>query len=192
MALTIQRVDALPGTLAAETIYLVKTGSELTLTVTGADADVVATTVSKVDVNTAISTAIGDLGVSNSVEFAADINARDAMTLTKSTFVYVADATIDETVTAGAAMYLYDLANTTWHKVTEYESLDLVLSWDNIIGMPRSSVAEIDDAVAVSHIHENMPVLNQLSDVGGKLQYNGVDVGSVITGGGVISDGNEW
>ena len=186
MALTIQRVNALPETLAAETIYLVKTGSELTLTVTGEDAAVVATTVSMADVNTAISTAIGDLEMSNSVEFAADIDARDAMTLTKSTFVYVAEATMDETVSTGAAMYLYDLANTTWHKVTEYESLDLELSWDNIDGKPNAPVAEIDDAVAASHIHENMDVLLQLSDVDGKLQYNGVDVGGVIT------DGNEW
>ena len=186
MALTISRVNALPETLAAETIYLVKTGTELTLTVTGNTGAVVATTVSKADVNTAISTAIGALDMSNSVEFAADIAARDAMTLTKSTFVYVADATVDESVNAGAAMYLYDFTNTTWHKVTEYESLDLALSWDNINGKPESSVAEIDGAVAVSHIHENMDVLLQLSDVDGKLQYNGVDVGGVIT------DGNEW
>ena len=47
MALTISRVNALPGTLAAETIYLVKTGTELTLTVTGNTGAVVATTVSK-------------------------------------------------------------------------------------------------------------------------------------------------
>lgn len=186
MALTISRVNALPGTLAAETIYLVKTGTELTLTVTGNDGAVVATTVSKADVNTAISTAIGALGMSNSVEFAADIDARDAMTLTKSTFVYVADATIDETVSAGAAMYLYDLANTTWHKVTEYESLDLELSWDNIDGKPSAPAEDIDNAVTFSHIHENMDVLDQLSEVDGKLQYNGVDVGGVIT------DGNEW
>ena len=186
MALTIQRVNALPETLAAETIYLVKTGNELTLTVTGNDGAVVATTVSKADVNTAISTAIGDLEMSNSVEFAASIAARDAMDLTKSAFVYVADATGDATVTAGAAMYLYDLANTTWHKVTEYESLDLTLSWDNIDGKPNRSVAEIEDAVDASHIHENMDVLLQLSESGGKLQYNGEDVG------GVISNGNEW
>ena len=186
MALTIQRVNALPGTLVAETIYLVKTGSELTLTVTGNTGAVVATTVSKADVNTAISTAIGALDVSNSVEFAANIAARDAMTLTKSAFVYVADATADATVSAGAAMYLYDLANTTWHKVTEYESLDLELSWDNIDGKPSAPAEAIDSAVTYSHIHENMDVLDQLSDVGGKLQYNGEDVG------GVISNGNEW
>ena len=186
MALIIKRVNALPEFLAPETIYLVKTGNELTLTVTGNTGNVVATTVSKADVDTAISTAIGALEMSNSVEFAADIAARDAMTLTKSTFVYVADATADATVTAGAAMYLYDLANTTWHKVTEYESLDLELSWDNIDGKPNAPAGAIDDAVTFSHIHENMDVLDQLRDVGGKLQYNGVDVG------GVISNGNEW
>ncbi len=191
MALTISRVNALPETLAAETIYLVKTGTELTLTVTGATGAVVATTVSMADVNTAISTSIGALDTSNLVEFAADIAARDAMTLTKSTFVYVADATGDETVNAGAAMYLYDFTNESWHKVTEYESQDLALSWDNIDGKPESSAESIDDAVGMSHIHENMDVLDQLSEVDGKLQYNGVDVGGVITDG-VITDGNEW
>ena len=191
MALTIQRVNALPETLAAETIYLVKTGSELTLTVTGSTGAVVATTVSKADVNTAISTANGGLGMSNSVEFAATIAARDAMTLTKSAFVYVADATADATVAAGAAMYLYNLANTTWHKVTEYESLDLELSWDNITGTPESSAAAIDSAVAKRHDHDNMSVLELLTAPDGNLQYNGVDVGSVITNG-VITNGNEW
>ena len=186
MALTISRVNALPETLAAETIYLVKTGNELTLTVTGNTGGVVATTVSMADVDSAISNAIGAMDTSNIVQFAADINARDAMSLTKSTFVYVADATIDETVSAGAAMYLYDSVGETWHKVTEYESLDLELSWDNIDGKPTAPAGAIDNAVTLSHIHENMDVLDQLSDVDGKLQYNGVDVGGVIT------DGNEW
>lgn len=186
MALTISRVNALPETLAAETIYLVKTGTELTLTVTGNTGEVVATTVSKADVDTAISTAIDSLDTSNTVNFVADIDARNEMTPTKSMFVYVADATADETVSAGAAMYLYDLSNETWHKVTEYESLDLVLSWDNISGKPESSAEDIDDAVATRHIHENATVLEMLSDIDGQLLYNGVPVGGVIT------DGNEW
>lgn len=186
MALTISRVNALPETLAAETIYLVKTGTELTLTVTGNTGAVVATTVSKADVNTAISTAIGALDMSNTVEFAANIAARDAMSLTKSTFVYVADATADETVTAGAAMYLYDYGGETWHKVTEYESLDLVLSWENITGKPSSSVADIDDAVAKRHSHANAAVLDLLSAPAGQLLYDGAPVGGVIT------NGNEW
>lgn len=186
MALTILRVNALPETLAAETIYLVKTGTELTLTVTGNTGAVVATTVSKADVNTAIFTAIAELDMSNTVEFAANIAARDAMSLTKSTFVYVADATGDETVTAGAAMYLYDYGGETWHKVTEYESLDLVLIWDNITGKPNSSVADIDDAVAKRHSHANMAVLDLLTAPDGQLLYNGAPVGGVST------NGNEW
>lgn len=186
MALTISRVNALPEVLAAETIYLVKTGYELTLTVTGTFDGPVASTVSKAWVNTAISNAIDALDTSNSVEFAADIAARNAMTLTKSTFVYVADATADETVAAGAAMYLYDSATTTWHKVTEYESLDLVLSWDNITGTPESSAEIIDDAVVMRHSHANMAVLDLLTAPDGKLLFNGADVGGVIT------NGSEW
>lgn len=141
---------------------------------------------SKADVNTAISTAIGALDMSNSVEFAANIAARNAMTLTKSAFVYVADATGDATVAAGAAMYLYNRTSTTWHKVTEYESLDLVLSWDKITGKPSSSVADIDDAVAKRHSHNNTAVLDLLTAPSGQLLYNGADVGGVIT------NGNQW
>lgn len=186
MALTISRVNALPGTLAAETIYLVKTGTELTLTVTGTDGGVVATTVSKADVDAAVTTAIGYLDMSNNIVFAADIAARSALNLSKSSFVYVADASADETVTAGAAMYLFNFVNGTWHKVTEYESLDLVLNWDNVTGKPNSSVADIDDAVTKRHSHANMAVLDLLTAPAGQLLYDGAPVGGVIT------NGNEW
>ena len=186
MALIIKRVNALPEFLVPETIYLVKTGNELTLTVTGNTGNVVATTVSKADVDSAISNAIGALNMSNVVQFAADITARNALTLTKSTFVYVADATADATVAAGAAMYLYDSATTTWHKVTEYESLDIVLNWNSISGKPSSSVADIEDAVNKRHSHSNTAVLDLLTAPSGQLLYNGAPVGGVTT------DDNEW
>lgn len=187
MALTISRVLALPETLAPETMYLVKSGSQLTVTVTGATGNVMASTVTMGDVNAAISSAIGSLDMSNSVEFAADIAARDAMTLTKSAFVYVQDATGDNTVTAGAAMYLYNLATETWTKVTEYESMDLVLSWANLQGKPASTPEQIDTAVSQSHTHENKATLDLIGvDENGQLTYNGDVVGGVIT------NGNEW
>lgn len=187
MALTISRVLALPETLAPETMYLVKSGAQLTVTVTGTTGAVVASTVTMGDVNAAISSAIGSLDMSNSVEFAADIAARDAMTLTKSAFVYVQDATGDATVTAGAAMYLYNLTAETWTKVTEYESMDLVLSWANLQDKPTSTVAAIDDAVANAHIHENKAALDLIGvDENGQLTYNGEVVGGVVT------NGNEW
>lgn len=188
MSLTIARVNALPETLAASTLYLVKSGTELVITVTGNTGAVVATTVSKADVNNAISAAIGGLDMSNSVEFAADIAARDtlAASLTKSAFVYVQDATDDETVEAGAAMYLYNFAAETFYKVTEYESLDLVQSWSNLIGKPDSTPAQIDAAVAATHTHANKAVLDALSDDAGVLKYNGALIGNVV------NVGNEW
>lgn len=188
MSLTIARVNALPETLAASTLYLVKSGAELVITVTGNTGAVVATTVSKADVNTAISTAIAGLDMSNSVEFAATINARTALTpsLTKSTFVYVEDATGDETVSSGAAMYLYNFAAETYYKVAEYESMDLIQSWENLIGAPDSTPEQIDAAVAATHTHANKAVLDALSDDAGVLKYNGALIGNVV------NVGNEW
>lgn len=186
MSLTIARVNALPGTLAASTVYLVKTGTELVITVTGNTGAVVATTVSKADVDNAISTAIGSLDMSNSVEFAADIAARGVLgaAMTKSGFVYVQDATGDETVNAGAAMYLFNHGTQTFYKVTEYESMDLVLSWENLAGAPTSSTEDIDTAVANSHTHANLTTLDKFGDASGTPTYNGAEL--------VTAGTNEW
>lgn len=64
-----------------------------------------------------------------------NIAARDAIDDKFSNLrVYVKDATADSTVKSGGADYLYD--GTNWIKTGEVESLDLVLSWDNISGQP--------------------------------------------------------
>lgn len=53
----------------------------------------------------------------------ADITARDAIaTATTGDIAYVIDASADTTVSAGAAVYVYD--GTAWQKVSEFESLD--------------------------------------------------------------------
>jgi hypothetical protein len=85
--------------------------------------------------------------------YAADITARDALTMTKNGFVLVADATGDATVTAGAAMYFYDAAGEAFIKVTEYESMDLVIP--------------------------NMDILADFSDVNDQLYYKGAAVATV-------------
>jgi hypothetical protein len=64
----------------------------------------------------------------------------------------VADATGDATVAAGAALYFYNLATTTYVKVAEYESMDLF---------------------------PNQAVLQDISDVGGQLYYNGAPIATV-------------
>ena len=56
---------------------------------------------------------------------AADIAARDALTVQPGDLVYVMDASADPTVDAGAALYRRNDANTGYDKLTEFESLDV-------------------------------------------------------------------
>lgn len=51
------------------------------------------------------------------------------------------------------------------------------LDWAFLVNGPSSSVANIDDAVSKKHSHTNSSVLDDLSDTGGALYYNGSSVG---------------
>ena len=84
------------------------------------------------------------------------------------------DASADATVASGAATYVYDFGNTTWVKISEAESLDVVLDWSNIQNGPSSSPAAIDAAVADSHTHANKTQLDKIGENGdGNLTYDG-------------------
>ena len=85
--------------------------------------------------------------------------------------VWVTDASGDTTVTSGWAVYRKKVGTgidyttlTGWQKVAEAESLDVVVSWDNIQGKPTSTPAEIDQAVADDHTHSNKAALDDLAD----------------------------
>ena len=65
----------------------------------------------------------------------ADIPTRDALTPEEGQIVYVKDATGDASVTSGGASYIYD--GTNWIKISEFESLDVVLDWANIQNKPN-------------------------------------------------------
>jgi len=104
----------------------------------------------------AVSTAIGNLDLSNSAVLAADIAARDALELTKNSFVLVSDATGDATVDVGAALYFYNVADDTWLKIAEYESLDIVIP--------------------------NKAILENFGEVDGELWYNDAPVATVQAG----------
>lgn len=164
---------ALPGTLVPNAIYLV----------TAANADHVEMYVAdnagtaqrriptEADINTLINATVSGL---SAIEVVADITARDALTLTQNTQVLVIDASADPTVTSGAATYIWDQANTAFVKISEFESLDAVLDWNNIINGPSSSAAAIDAAVAASHTHANITELNKIDeDVNGYMTYDG-------------------
>lgn len=108
---------------------------------------------------------------------AADINKIYAGEL-----VMVTDASEDPTVESGWAIYrrltnatdLTDLAS--WQKIAEKESLDVVVSWDNLKDKPTSTVSAIDAAVTNSHTHANKAVLDKLSEQDGILCYDGLPV----------------
>ena len=108
---------------------------------------------------------------------AADINKIYAGEL-----VMVTDASEDPTVESGWAIYrrltnatnLTDLAS--WQKIAEKESLDVVVSWDNLKDKPTSTVSAIDAAVTNSHTHANKAVLDKLSERDGVLCYDGLPV----------------
>ena len=85
--------------------------------------------------------------------------------------VWVTDASGDTTVTSGWAVYRKKVGvgidYTTldgWQKVAEAESLDVVVSWDNIQGKPTSTPAQIDQAVTDDHTHANKATLDELAD----------------------------
>ena len=104
-------------------------------------------------------------GLDGEMPIVADIAARNALSLTKNTQVLVLDATGDSTVASGAATYLYQVSTTSWIKLSEAESLDLILQWTNIQGKPTSSPSAIDTAVGNSHAHnDNLTQLNKIGE----------------------------
>lgn len=123
------------------------------------------------DIQGLIDTSIS--GLAGEMPIVADITARNALTLTKNTQVLVLDATGDSTVAAGAATYLYRVSTTSWIKLSEAESMDLVLQWANIQGRPTSTPTAIDAAVTNSHAHANKTQLDKIGEnASGFLTYN--------------------
>ena len=123
-----------------------------------------------VDIQSLIDASIS--GLAGEMPIVADIAARNALVLTKNTQVLVLDATGDSTVASGAATYLYRVSTTSWIKLNEAESLDLILQWANIQGKPTSSPTAIDTAVSNSHTHTNKTQLDKIGEADGLFTYN--------------------
>ena len=165
---------ALPGTLQANSIYLIAPAGRpdyIEMYVTGTSAATVKRILNETDIQAMISASLS--GAAN-MDIVADIAARNALSPSNGSMCLVLDATADATVAAGAATYVYQLSTTTWIKIAEYESMDLELTWAALQGKPTSSVADIDDAVTKRHSHANKTQLDKLGeDGGGYLTYNG-------------------
>lgn len=183
MALKFHKVSALPETLEPDSFYFVlnDTYAEAYLTSSsGVARSIGNSSMIQALATSAVASAIADLelGGGNQVEIVADMAALEAITAAANRLVLVVDASAHATVTSGAALFAYNATTDEYVKVAEYESMDIQLTWTSLSGRPTSAVADIDDAVAKRHSHNNLTVLNKLSETGGKLAYDGSVVGT--------------
>jgi len=173
--LKIHKTTALPATLEGHAVYLVAPTAKpnyVEMYVTSADGSTARRIINSDDIQAMIDAAVA--GVSSGLQIVADIAARNALSATNGQYVLVLDASADPTVSSGAASYVWRAATSQWIKLTEYESLDLELTWANISGKPTSSPAAIDAAVANSHTHANMTQLAKVGeDANGNFTYGG-------------------
>lgn len=175
----IERVLALPGTLAASTMYIVKSAESpfAEIVFTNSDGSETRHVINKSEIAGMISDAVASF---SNILLAADITARDALAMDHNGLVLVLDASGDATVAAGAAMYFYDLDGEDWYKVSEFESMDVTLTWEAIQGKPTSTPAQIDQAVAYSHTHANKATLDLIGANADGLTYDGDNIAAFI------------
>lgn len=190
--LDFHKVNALPVTPDPNAIYIVDKGTTAEMYVT--DISGVAHGVSSADIiNSVIDARRGAANgvasldgagkipagqlpftLSDATNFliVADISARDNLSPATNALVLVLNASADATVTSGNAMYAWDATNTTYSKVTEFESLDV--TWDAIAGKPNVTAVQIETAVAQSHTHANKTTLDKFGEDGvGDATYDG-------------------
>jgi hypothetical protein len=126
-----------------------------------------------------------DLSLSgfNQTEIVADIAARNTLgsTLNKNTSIWVIDATGDTTVASGAALYLFKESDGSFTKISEAESMDVVVDWSAITNKPTSTVTDIDDAVTKRHVHDNKSVIDKFTaDTDGDVLFDGKPIGNAL------------
>lgn len=106
----------------------------------------------------------------------ATIQERDA-DRDSGMFAFVKDASADESVKSGFAIYYKK--GTGWKKVFEEEAMDqdvaelVTIKWDKVVNGPKSSPEQIDAAVKQAHEHANKDTLDKISADGDILQYGG-------------------
>ncbi|MEM4958602.1 MAG: hypothetical protein QXX12_01860 [Nanopusillaceae archaeon] len=167
------RLTALPQTFEPNSIYVISRPNENTyaeIYITGLTGNVVRRLPNKEDIENLILSYISN---ANELYIVDTITDRNNLNLNKNAFVLVLDASADPTVDTGSALYVYRVSTGEWIKVAEYESMDVVITWDKIQEKPTSSPQDIDDAVAKRHMHSNLTQLNKIGeDANGNFMYN--------------------
>lgn len=173
------KVNTLPGTFAGSTIYIVKDANADygEMYISNSAGSAVRRLPTRTDIQNMVNTAVA--GTSH-MYVVANIAARNALAPTIVTQALVIDATGDATVNSGAASYIYNPDTSSWVKIGEYESMDVILQWSSIQGKPNSTSSEIDDAVSKVHTHSNKTVIDKFSEVSGDLKYDGAFIDPVL------------
>lgn len=92
---------------------------------------------------------------------------------TTNLLVFVNNSSEDPALSGSGSLYVYRLQDSAWYEITSYESTNVVIGWDDVIGRPSSEPYEIDDAVDKSHWHDNKAYLDKISeDLEGNLLYD--------------------
>lgn len=166
---------AVPATFQPHSIYLIAPAARPDLVeiyVSNAAGTAARRTLDQTTVQSMIDAAIA--AGSGGTAIADTIAARNAISAQNGQVVLVLDASADPTVNAGAATYVWRSSTSTWIKISEAESMDVVLAWGSITGRPNSTPAAIDTAVANSHTHANKTQLDKVGeDADGLLTYDG-------------------
>ena len=174
--LKIRKAAILPGTLEASCLYMLPNADAqyADFYISNKTGTATRRLPTKGDIQSLITTALAGRDQALVV---SDIAARNALgTPTVVTQCLVLDATADTTVASGAATYVWNPTTSLWYKISEAESMDVIVSWASITGKPTSAVAAIDLAVTNSHTHDNKTVIDLLTDTAGNLYYNGAPV----------------
>lgn len=177
------RVTELPSPLEAYAVYFVAPAAGnpdyVEIYVTSSDGLSARRVINVQDVNNLIEETLAG---TRQIFVVDTIGDRTEVDVGESKYVYVIDASDDPTVTSGGASYLYNSSTESWIKTSESESMDLVLNWNNIVGGPASTAAQIDEAVAEKHSHANKNALDKVGeDVSGNFTYGGVAISGGTT-----------
>lgn len=171
--LRIHKLTALPSSITPNTMYIIAppgSPNYIEIYVSNQSGTAIRRVINESDVMTLIQNYLSGI---NNIHVVPNIAARNALNPNRVIFVLVLDATGDPSVSSGSASYVYDPSTSQWVKVAEYESMDVVLNWNNITGRPNATPLEIDDAVAKRHTHTNLTQLNKIGEsADGYLMYN--------------------
>lgn len=179
-ALFITRVWDLPEVLSPNTIYLVRERGtdKMSITAVGVNPDDPASTISVSDVEAVVTSLLQEAANNNSIVYSvATIPALWDKKPTGPAVAYVADTSGDPTADGSSGMYIYNVAERLWIPMPGTAGANV--RWDSIIGRPMVTSVEIENAVHQAHNHKNKSVLDNFSDVGGRLLYGGKSIGDV-------------